>query len=102
MTGLVVLGVGGVLAVGAALAFVLSSRSSSSSSSESAECVLEGAPPRRTEAQNNNAQNEAIREGIGFARDVFGFVRERVNAGDDAAAIQRKTTAGESAGGEER
>lgn len=102
MTGLVVLGIGGALAVGAALAFVLSSRGGASSSTESADSVLEGAPPRRTDEQNNNARDEAIRDGIGFARDIFGFVRERVNAGEDAAAIQRKVTAGESAEGEER
>lgn len=102
MTGLVVLGIGGALAVGAALAFVLSTRGGASSSTESAESVLEGAPPRRTDEQNRDATARAVGEGFGFLREGLSLVRDRLQAGDDAAAIQRKVTAGESAEGEER
>lgn len=102
MTGLVLVGIGGVLAVGAAAAYVLSRSSSAEQPRESADSVLEGTPPRRTDEQNGNATAGAVRDAIGLARDGLGLLRERLDAGDNERATQRKQQiAGERSAGTE-
>lgn len=94
-------GIGGVVAVGAAAVYVLS-RGSSSSSTETPDSVLGGAPPVRTDQQNSDATLGAVREGFGVIREGLGLVRERLAAGDDARATQQKMDAHEASGGTER
>jgi hypothetical protein len=98
--GMVVLGVGAAVATVATVALVLSSRSSSAPS-ESADSVLEGTPPRRTDEQNGAGVVGAIRDGIGLARDGLAFARERTNAAEREADRQ-DAIAGERAGGIEK
>lgn len=98
---MVLVGIGGVVAVGAA-AFFLLSRGSASSSTETPESTLGGAPPVRTDAQNNDATLGAVREGFGVIREGIGLVRERLAAGDDARAVQQKMDAHEASGATER